>query len=146
MGASHPNPRRFKAHRTYGLRELVALCGVHPNTVRNWRREGLTPIDAGRPVLFHGAAIRTFFEARRASGKRPSGPGRIYCLPCRAPQEPAGGMADYAPDTSTSGTLTGLCPACGRMMYRRVSLARLHDVAAGLDLRITRAESSLKEG
>lgn len=145
MGARHPNPRRFKIHRTYSIRELAVLARAHPNTIRNWRREGLKPIDSCRPLLFHGGTIREFLEARRIRAKRPTGPGQMYCLPCRKPQKPAGNMADYTPETPTAGTLIGLCPDCERMMFRRVSAARLHEVAAGFDLCIARAESSLKE-
>ncbi len=145
MGTRNPNPRRFKIHRTYSVLELAAQAAVHPNTIRAWRRGGLTPIDKSRPVLFHGAAVRSFLETRRANAKQPTGPGRIYCLPCRAPQTPAGGMVDFVADTPTGGRLTGLCPLCDRMMFRRVSIADLPVVAAGLDLRVAHAESSLKE-
>lgn len=146
MGARHPDSRRAKVHRTYTLVELASLLDVHPNTVRNWRRDGLAPVDDRRPALFRGAEVRVFLAARRANGKRPCGPGQIFCLPCRSPKEPAGRMADYQPQTSTSGKLVGLCPDCGRLIYRRVSVGQLAVIAADLDLQLTQGDLGLDEG
>lgn len=146
MGTRHPDFRRAKTHRTYTFPELAALFDVHINTVRGWQRDGLAPVDDRRPTLFRGDAVREFLSRRRASAKQPCGPGRIYCLPCRGPKEPAGGMVDYEAQTPTSGWLVGLCPDCGRMMFRRVSKARLPDVTAGLDVQFPHAHPSLREG
>jgi hypothetical protein len=46
------------------------------------------------------------------------------------------GMADYIPATSSSGTLTGICPACETLIYRRVSRARLDESRGDLDVTI----------
>lgn len=139
MGSRHPNHRRVKIHRTYSVRELVALFGLHANTIRNWRREGLQPVDDGRPVLFKGAIVAVFLQKRRQSAKQACGPGRLFCLPCRAPKDPAGGMVDYTPSTARGGSISGLCPDCERMMFRRVALARLPDVTGGLDVQFPHA-------
>ena len=146
MGARHPDYRRIKKRRSYTIAEVTSLFDIHQNTLRNWRRQGLQPIDDRRPVLFHGASLRSFLQARRASAKQPCGQGRIYCLPCHAPKEPAGGMVDYQPITSASGRLVGLCPDCSRLMFRRVSLGQLHAVTAGLDVQSPQAQPSLGEG
>jgi hypothetical protein len=146
MGTHHPNHRRVKHHRTYSVRELTALFGMHPNTVRNWKREGLEPVDGSRPILFHGKTVADFLAKRRQKNKAPCGPGRLYCLPCRKPQVPAGGMVDYGPSTATSGSLSGICPACNRMMFRRVALARLGEVAGSLEVQISEHQPRLREG
>ncbi len=146
MGARHPDYRRVKTHRSYTTAELASHCDVHVNTVRSWRRDGLQPVDDKRPVLFTGAAVRAFLKARRTDAKQPTGPGRIYCLPCRAPKVPAGGMVDYRPETATGGRLEGLCPDCDRMIFRRVSHALLPAICAGLHLQFPHAQPSLEEG
>lgn len=146
MGRRHPDYRRVKLHRTYTLAEMTGLFGVHINTLRIWRRDGLNPIDDRRPALFHGAAIRRFLQSRRKTAKQPCGSGRIYCLPCRAPKRPAGGMVDYQPSSSAGGRLMGVCPDCDRMIFRRVSATDLQSVTVDLDLQITRAQRSLGEG
>lgn len=143
MGTRHPNHRRLKLVRNYSVDQLAQLFSIHPNTVRSWQKSGLHTIDEGRPILFRGDVVAHFLKRRRASGKQPCGPGRLYCLPCRTPREPAGGMLDYTPSTPTSGSLSGLCPACDRMMFRRVSMHRVAAVAGRCDVQFRSAQPRL---
>lgn len=128
------NPRLAKIHRSYAVEEVAQLFGVHRNTVRQWVKQGLPVVDDKRPMLILGEELGAFLTNRRSRSKRPCGPGEVYCMRCRVPRSPALGMADYVPVTETSGNLAGLCPDCGAMMYRRVSLAKL--TAAGGDLKV----------
>jgi hypothetical protein len=91
---------------------------------------GLEPVERVKPFLFHGTVLNAFHAARRKSGKRPCKPGEIYCLPCRAPRRPAGGLFDYLPITPLTGKVTAICPDCGRLMHQRVNGARLAAFAA----------------
>jgi hypothetical protein len=138
-----PNPRRAKIHRNYTVEEVAQLYGVHRNTVRQWIKQGLPVCDNRRPVLILGGELAAFLTRKRASNKRPCKAGEIYCVRCRAPQSPALGMADYEPLTATGGNLVGLCPQCGRMMYRRVNRARLGIVARNLEVRLTRGQERI---
>lgn len=117
-----PNPRLVKRHRSYSVEEVAKLLGVHKNTVREWIRKGLPLIDQSRPLLILGRDLAAFLDLRRRQNKRPCLPGQIYCVRCRQPQFPAGGMADYQALTPAAGNLVGLCPACDGLIYRRVSL------------------------
>ncbi|EIL98258.1 hypothetical protein RHOFW104T7_15795 [Rhodanobacter thiooxydans] len=54
-------------------------------------------------------------------------------------------MTDYLPSTSTGGTLAAICPDCGSMMYRRVSLAKLASIRGELDITMTQAHSRIGE-
>src|SRR4051812_45512030 len=121
MGSRHPNPRLAKIHRSYSVEEMARLFKLHKNTVRNWFKQGLVAIDGQRPTVVRGDEIRRFLDERRARAKRPSGPGRIYCLPCRAPKVPAGKMAECVATSATTGKLRGICPDCDRMIYRTVN-------------------------
>jgi excisionase family DNA binding protein len=136
MSAKGPNPFRVKLHRSYTVGELSALLGVHKNTVRNWRREGLASLDGGRPVLFHGAAVRAFLSARRADRKRPCPPGTFYCFRCRAARPPAAGMIDFDERTRGAGNLSALCGTCETVMHRRASRASLARAMPGLTVNI----------
>src|SRR5262249_28091629 len=118
---------------------------LHKNTVRKWRSEGLEPIDDRRPVIFDGKTLAVFLQSRRAHAKSPCAPGQIYCVGCRAPREPALDMADYLPVTATSGNLRGLCPACGSLMHRRVSKARLPTITGRLQVTVTDAPVRITE-
>lgn len=74
---------------------------------------------------------------RRARAKRPSGPGRIYCLPCRAPKAPTLKMAECLATGDATGTLQGICPDCGRMIYHRVNPQKIDAVRGDLDVTFT---------
>jgi len=89
MGTRHPNPRLAKIHRSYSVEEMARLFHLHKNTIRAWFKHGLETIDGQRPTVVRGEEIRRFLGERRVQAKQPSGPGRIYCLPCRAPKVPA---------------------------------------------------------
>jgi hypothetical protein len=145
MGYRHPNPRLAKIHRNYSVEEISRLFSVHKNTVRNWLREGLTPIDDQRPILIQGGELRRFLMDRRARTKQACGPGRMYCLPCRAPKVPAGKMADCIQASDTTGSLQGICPDCNRMIFRRVNPGRLAAVRGDLDVTITWAVTRIED-
>jgi hypothetical protein len=145
VGARHPNPRRAKIHRSYSVEEVSRLFGIHKNTVRNWLRQGLSPIDGERPTVVRGVELRRFLTARRTSARQTCGPGRIFCLPCRAPKVPAGNMADCIAVGETTGTLRGICPDCDRMIYRRVNPKKLDAVRGHLDVTLTQARPRIED-
>jgi len=145
MGARHPNPRLAKIHRSYSVEEIASLFKLHKNTVRAWLRQGLEAIDGQRPTVVRGESIRGFLSERRTQSKRPSGPGRIYCLPCRGPKVPALKMAECVKTGDTSGTLQGICPDCNRMIYRRINPQKIGAVRGDLDITFTQAELRIGE-
>lgn len=145
MGARHPNPRRAKIHRSYSVEEIARLFNVHKNTVRAWIKQGLETIDGQRPTVARGEEIRRFLGERRTRAKMPCGPGRIYCLPCRAPKVPAGNMVECVATGDTAGTLQGICPDCGRIIYRRVNPQKIGAVCGDLELTFTQAEARIAE-
>ena len=134
MAARRVNPSAIKIHRTYDVSELAACCGVHKNTVRQWRSEGLASLDKRKPILFLGATVREFLKLRNAKRKRPCGPGHLYCFRCRQPQPPALGMAEYVPITKSSGNVRAICGFCETLMHRRVALSAIALVMPGIEV------------
>lgn len=145
MGSRHPTPRLAKIHHSYSVEEIARRFKVHKNTVRAWLRQGLEAIDGQRPTVVRGEEIRRFLSDRRARAKRPSGPGRIYCLPCRAPKVPALKMTECVVTGDTAGMLQGICPDCNRMIYRRVNPRKIDAVCGDLEVTFTRAEARIEE-
>ena len=145
MASRLPNPLRAKINRSYTVEEVASLYGIHRNTVRQWIKQGLPICDDQRPLLILGAELRAFLTRKRTQNKRPCKPGEIYCLPCRTPQVPALGIADYQPLTPNSGNLIGLCPTCERLIFRRVALAKLDLVKGNLSVTVTKGARHIDE-
>jgi hypothetical protein len=145
MGYRNSNPRLAKIHRSYSVDDVSRLFKIHKNTVRNWLRQGLEPIDDQRPTLIRGQELQHFLAERRSRSKQACGPGRIYCLPCRAPKVPAGNIADCIQTGGTTGTLQGICPDCIRMIYRRVNPQKLNAIRGDLEITVTQARPRIEE-
>ncbi len=145
MGSRRLNPRLAKIHRNYTVEEIANLYGVHKNTVRQWIKQGLQTTDDRRPMLVLGRDLSEFLQAKRLKNKRPCKPGEIYCVRCREPKSPAGNMVDYQVVTQTQGTLIGLCPTCGILIYRRVNPAKLGQVRGQLDITMPKALEHINE-
>jgi hypothetical protein len=135
-GANH---QLVKKHRSYTVEEVARLLRVHRGTVREWTRRGLPTCDDRRPILILGYQLADYLRTRRTQRKRPCSPGELYCVRCRTPRRPAGGMADYVAETANLGSLVGICPACSVLMYRRVNPARLHEIRGSLEIAVPKA-------
>lgn len=138
MRRRYPNPRLAKSRLTYSVADMAALYGCHRNTVRNWFRLGLQPIDARRPALVKGDVLNAFHASRRAKAKRPCGPVEIYCAPCHKPQRPVDDMVDLVAIGDKVWKVSAICPVCDRMMTQRVGIARLTHFRALADLGVAR--------
>lgn len=142
MAKRRVNPNVVKLNRTYDASQLAVCCGVHKNTVLNWRTAGLEPIDNSKPIVFHGTLVRDFLKNRNAKRKQPCGPGRLYCFRCREPRAPALGLVEYVPLTMKSGNLKAFCAACETVMHRKICRSALAATMPGLDVQF--AERSLR--
>ena len=144
MATRRASPRAVKLHRCYSVPELAACFGIHKNTVRHWQREGLTPLDGKRPVLFQGAVIRAFLSKRNTSRKCPCPAGTLYCFKCRAPRPPALGMVDFVSINAVSGNVRAICAICETVMHRRARKAALASIMPGCDVQFPQAPSRFK--
>lgn len=135
MGKQRPNPHLAKLHRSYTVDEIARLFSVHRNTVRAWIKRGLPTVDDKRPLLVLGRHLGEFLQARREVNRRTTGPGFIYCLRCREPRQPAGGVVRYELLSPSLGNLVGRCCACDAGLYRRVAAAKLGVVLGDLRVR-----------
>jgi len=145
MAVRHPNSRLVKIHRNYTVEEVARLFGIHKNTVRTWLRQGLAAIDERRPTLVLGLVLSRFLYERRKKAKQPCGPGRIFCIACRAPKSPAGNMAECVVVGPLAGNLRGICPNCGRLIYRRISLPKIDAIRGDLDITFTQPDPRIED-
>jgi hypothetical protein len=145
MGARHPNPRLVKIHRNYSVEDIARLFSIHKNTVRSWLKQGLTAIDDRRPALILGRELLRFLQQRREKAKQSCGPGRMFCIACRAPKVPAEKIADCIPTSPLAGNLCGICPDCDRLIYRRVNLAKIDAIRGELEITFTQPRPRERE-
>lgn len=145
MANRRHSARRVKRLRTYNVREAAKATGATPATVRRWSRKGLEPVKGVYPAIFRGVDIIDFFKQCVEKRKRPCGPGRMFCLHCKAPKTPAFNETEFRPDGPKLGTLIGLCPDCAGLMHRRASLAKLGTAAGDLKVSIQPPEPRLCE-
>lgn len=138
MGRINLNPRLAKGGRSYDIIEIARLYGIHPHTVRSWRKAGLKAIDDGRPSLYQGGAVSAFLAGRRAKAKRPCPPGSLYCLKCREPRPIVAGSAEYREAEHGAGMLKAHCSVCRTGMNRRANRAQVAALLPGEGVRTTR--------
>src|SRR5262249_23061696 len=125
--------------------EIARLFRVHKNTVRNWVKQGLPVIDDRRPILILGSELARFVRERRQKMKQTCGPGRIYCIACRAPKVPAGKITESTATGQLAGNLCGICPDCDRLIYRRVNIAKIDQIRGELEITFTQPCPSIRE-
>ena len=125
MGRRLPNPYLIKRRQNYSIADASKLLEVHPNTVRNWIRSGLSVVDALRPPLIIGEHLAFFLELLRKQNKVRCAPGEIYCMRCRRPRIPLQNSVALHIISTNYANLAGQCSSCGARMNQRVRLSGL---------------------
>ncbi len=139
-----PNYRKVRSHQVYTTAEAAEKLGVHRQTVRRWVCDcGLPAAMDQKPWLIDGRDLKRFLEDRCRASKCPLGPGEFFCLPCRTRRRPDGGLADYRPKSPAVGMLSGLCPACGRLMHRTIRHADLGRLTPNLEVAFPIADAGI---
>jgi hypothetical protein len=107
------NPRKAKSHRVYSDADVRALYDVCRNTIRNWIKVGLRPIDGLPPRLFTGAELNRFHADRAAAARRKPVDSEIYCIACGSQQAMSGRTVRLSSVSGVAGYLHWTCPGCG---------------------------------
>ena len=72
----------IEMHKTYTTEELSKLLGVCRQTIRVWRKQGLSVIKV-KPLLFKGKVVKTYLSELRKKNKTTLDSDENYCLKCR---------------------------------------------------------------
>ena len=139
MAKRHQNPRLAKINRSYKVDEIADLYGTHKNTVLNWIKQGLPTLDIKRPIMISGSELNAFHAIRRVKNKCPCKPNEIYCMKCKTPKEPVKGIVEYQPISEKTGNIIGICPACGTLMNRRISITKIKQFSAQMGFTLPQA-------
>jgi hypothetical protein len=97
-------PDRRVRHLGDAVDGLPRRCRVSGGL--RWVKRGLPTCDHNRPTLILWGDLAEFLHARRTKNRQTWAPCVLYCVRCRAPRSPAGGMADYEPKTTMLGKAT----------------------------------------
>ncbi len=130
------NPNLAKIHRNYLVVEVSNLFGVHKNTVRAWIKDGLPICDDNHPMIILGSELRAYLQDKNASAKRPCKEDEIFCMKCRWPKKPAGGMVEYKPLNNMKGCLSAICPTCDSLMNRFSNVSKLEQMKQFWDVSV----------
>lgn len=68
--------------------DLYKKYKLHPQTVRQWLKDGLKTIDNTKPTLVYGDDLREFLGRQNQSSKCKLEFHQLYCVKCREAKEP----------------------------------------------------------
>lgn len=136
--------RGVSKHRPYNIPDLAFALGKSRATVERWIKAGLPTSTVTKPHLVHGEDVIAFHASRKAS-KQKCRLSECYCFTCRQPREPAGGMMDFHIGPGGTGNLQALCCECLGTMHKRLSLTRLAELRALVEVTVRQAPARLSE-
>ena len=111
----------LKKDRVYSVADLQALLGVTANTISNWVKFGLRPIDGQRPRLYRGDVVKAFLIDRKARVKSKLLVGEFRCFACKTAVAPEPRALDFAPQKNGAFFATSKCTECDAMIHKLVS-------------------------
>lgn len=127
------NLRKIKNKKSYTSDELAEVLNIHPQTVRDWKRAGLKPIEENTtPHLFIGMDVKDYLRKLIAKQKVKLGEGEFYCFSCRKAVKPVTFEVEHRGitigKTKESLMLKGKCPNCSRTVNRFASSETIREV------------------
>lgn len=108
----------------YEIEEICALykaCNLHPQTVRQWIKSGMPTVDAGKPTLVHGHALKQFLGKQNNRHKCSTTFEQMYCLKCREAKPPFQKRIALQ-QVQRTVMAKALCQTCKTIMNKSYSL------------------------
>lgn len=128
-----PRMNRIKSLHLYTIFEASEVTGVSPRTIRNWATKGLRLMQDDGPALVRGDDLIVFIKGQRNQRRQSLSLDRFFCLRCRAPRAPAGGLAECVEHNSRV-TLIAICEACETILRKPLARADLSKLRGLLDI------------
>lgn len=104
---------RPKANRVYSVEDVLRLYTICRNTLSNWIKSGLRPVDDRRPQVFRGSELKWFHEQRSIENKSPLRTGEFKCFTCKACVVPDVSTLSIDDPIRRTYWARAICPECG---------------------------------
>ncbi len=75
--------KRIKYWFAYDVDDICAVFELHPQTLRQWVKDGLKTIDNGKPALIYGNDLIEFLKAQNSKSKCKTEFNEMFCFKCQ---------------------------------------------------------------
>lgn len=118
------NINRISKRRTYTVKEIAVLLGVHIRTVQSWLSQGLQLVEHSFPYLIHGEALVDYLGGKQSSRRSKLASDEFYCVKCRQPRKGLSGTVNTTITQKLMGSgkslivIRALCEVCSSKVNR----------------------------
>jgi hypothetical protein len=107
--------------------------GLHPQTVRKWRKNGLKTIDGGKPALIYGNDLIVFLKDKNTENKCITEFDQLFCMACKDARHVFQNKI-IAKQKQTLLKVSGLCRKCKTTMFQNYKLSDFPRLRKSFDL------------
>ena len=128
------NSSLISINRSYTVEQICKIYAdknLHPQTIREWVRNGFLKSISASPLMICGPELKTFIAGRNAAKKRTLEFDEFKCLGCKAIYSPKHQPIMVYRRANRTLRATCLCEKCGRTnsrFYGRDDESRLHKI------------------
>ena len=120
--------RGLSYHISYSADDLATHFGVHVQTIREWVRRGLQPIDEHTPALFLGTYVMRFIDDMNSKRKTTTQFNEFYCMSCHAAHNPFNNTVVITTDNNGFIRATGICEQSGAHIHKTYKLCDMSKI------------------
>lgn len=125
--------RRLRKNRHYTYEDAGEALDVSAQTIRSWKRLGLTVMTDTRPHLILGEELIAFVKSRKPPRAKTSY-DQFRCFTCKSLTRPLDGIVFYTPLTPSRGNLEAFCEVCEAPVFKFAGERRLAELAQILEI------------
>lgn len=118
------NIHRISKRKTYTVKEIAVLLGVHVRTVQGWLSHGLKPVENSIPYLIQGEELAQFLNEKQCERRNKLALDEFYCVKCRQARKSLSGSTHTSITQKLMGggktliVIKALCEVCGGKINR----------------------------
>ena len=118
----HKRVRYWDVYCTDDICAVFADKNLHPQSVRQWIKNGLKTVDNSKPALIHGNTIITFLKKQNTKNKCVTAFDELFCMACKDAR-PIFQNKIAVTQKAHLLAVCGLCRTCKTKMFQNYKLA-----------------------